>query len=234
MQVVDEPEPPETPEPGGTVVVVAGGEALDPRLRSVVPDEAIVVAADSGLDHAFALGLAVTTVVGDLDSVSEAALAAAREGGTEVLRYPEAKDATDLALALTAAAARRPRAIVVLGGHGGRLDHQQANLLLLAAPGWVLPASVAVTAWMGAALVTVIRARVGLRGAVGSTVSLLPANGPAGGITTRGLTFPLADEDLPAGITRGISNRFEEPLAEVSIRHGALLAIQPDAIEELP
>ena len=40
-----------------TVVVVAGGDPIDPRLRGLVPAGAPVVAADSGADLALALGL---------------------------------------------------------------------------------------------------------------------------------------------------------------------------------
>lgn len=250
MHDVDSPEPagtePTGAGPSGTVVVVAGGEVPDRRLRSLVPEHAIVIAADSGVDHALDLGLRVTTVVGDLDSASAEGLAAARAAAAEVVAYPVDKDATDLELALVAAAAVGPRAIVVLGGHGGRADHHHANLLLLAAPALggasssasagppASTASIDVTAWMGSALITVIRRRATLLGAVGSIVSLLPVHGPARGITTDGLTFPLADEDLPAGTSRGVSNRFAAASADIRLSEGVLVAIQPDALEELP
>lgn len=218
------------PEPPATVVVVAGGDDLDQRLASVVPEHAPVIAADSGVDHALSLGLRVTTVVGDLDSVSPTGLGAARAGGADIVVHPEDKDATDLELALHLAVASAPAGIVVLGGHGGRADHHLANLLLLAGPGL---AAVAVTAWMGAALVTVIRHRASLRGPVASIVSLFPIHGDVQGITTSGLAFPLTDEDLPAGTSRGVSNRLALARAEVHVRHGVLVAVQPDALEEL-
>jgi len=41
-----------------TVIVVAGGPA-PPRLPGNLPGDAYVIAADSGLDHAYALGLGV-------------------------------------------------------------------------------------------------------------------------------------------------------------------------------
>ena len=78
------------------VVVVASGEG--PGLT--VPSARHVVAADGGLHRARALGLDVEVVVGDLDSVTPEALAAAEAAGARVVRYPRAKDATDLELAL--------------------------------------------------------------------------------------------------------------------------------------
>jgi thiamine pyrophosphokinase len=82
---------------------------------------------------------------------------------------------------------------------------------------------------MGAATVTVIRsgAPVILAGHPGDLVSLLPAHGPAAGVATTGLLYPLVGEDLPAGTTRGVSNVFTGGEAAVSLSSGVLLAVQP-------
>ncbi len=64
-----------------------------------LPADSLVIAADSGLDHAQAVGWPVDYVVGDLDSVGPAALAAAEQQGATVERHPIAKDQTDLGLA---------------------------------------------------------------------------------------------------------------------------------------
>ena len=54
----------------------------------------------------------------------------------------------------------------------------------------------------------VIRGERTLTGAPGEIVSLLPVHGPAEGVTTSGLEYPLHDETLPAGTSRGVSNVF--------------------------
>ena len=105
------------------VVVVSGGEPPDPHAALAVPLGAPVVAADRGLEHALSLGLEVTVAVGDFDSASPEAVAVAEAAGTRIERHPAEKDATDLELALDAAAAMEPERILVLGGDGGRLDH---------------------------------------------------------------------------------------------------------------
>jgi thiamine pyrophosphokinase len=46
-------------------------------------------------------------------------------------------------------------------------------------------------------------------------------------VVTDGLAYPLADEDLPAGTTRGVSNVMVAATARVGLRAGALLALQP-------
>ena len=71
-----------------TAVVVIGGLPPDRRLAGLLPTPQVVIAADSGLHHAIDLGLRVTCVVGDMDSVDPAVLVGAEVNGVEVLRSP--------------------------------------------------------------------------------------------------------------------------------------------------
>src|SRR5690348_14187528 len=112
-------------------IVFAGNGRVEPAVRARLPQPADVIAADSGLAVATALGLAVDHLVGDLDSVDAAAVEAAEAAGTTVERHPAEKDATDLELALDAALVRGARRLVVVDGGGDRLDHLLGNVLLL-------------------------------------------------------------------------------------------------------
>ncbi len=206
------------------VVVVASGAG--PSV--VVPAAPTVIAADGGLDRATALGLDVGVVVGDLDSVSAGALAAAEAAGARVVRHPEAKDATDLELALAEAARLGGRRVLVVASAGGRLDHLLGSLLLLGADPY---AGIELDAIVGDALVHVVRGERALRGSPGDLVSLLAVGGAATGVVTSGLEFPLAGETLLPGSSRGISNVFTQTDARVTLDTGVLLAIRPDAAE---
>ena len=210
------------------VVVVSGGEAPDPRATLAVPLGAPVVAADRGLEHALALGLAVTLAVGDFDSASPEAVAVAEASGTRIERHPAAKDATDLELALDAAAAMSPSRILVLASGGGRLDHQLAMLLLLGSERY---ADAQVDAFVGGSRAYLIRGERSLEGSSGELISLLALHGPAEAVTTEGLAYPLRGETLEAGSSRGVSNVFEGDVASVSVARGVLLAIVPGGIE---
>jgi thiamine pyrophosphokinase len=172
----------------------------------------------------------VHEAIGDFDSAPAADVELVRQRGGRVEAHPAAKDATDLELALDAAVARQPRRIVVIGGHGGRFDHWLANVLLLAAPAY---AAAAIEARMGSATVTVIRPGEprALAGTPGELISLLPVHGPASAVRTDGLLYPLVDEDLPAGTSRGVSNVFTGTSAAVSLSAGVLLAVQPGALD---
>ena len=211
-------------EPDSTVIVVTGGDPIDPAEVGPLPPADRVIAADSGLDHARRLGLAVDLVVGDFDSVSAEALALALADGVTVDSHPAAKDRTDLALALDHAVADRPARVLVIGGDGGRLDHLMANLLLLAADDY---RSTEIEARLGPARVYVIRRRAALHGQAGELVTLLPVHGPARGVTTEGLLYPLRGEDLHPGTSRGVSNEFEAVDATVALQDGVLLTVQP-------
>jgi thiamine pyrophosphokinase len=46
-------------------------------------------------------------------------------------------------------------------------------------------------------------------------------------VRTEGLRYPLHGEDLAPGDSRGVSNVFLGPEAEVTLRRGVLLAVQP-------
>jgi thiamine pyrophosphokinase len=207
-----------------TVVVVAGGDPPRRDAALAVPAGAPVIAADGGLEHAVALGLHVATVVGDFDSVHADALSRATAAGTLAVRHPEAKDATDLELALDAALELRPARVLVVSGDGGRLDHLLATLLLLASPRY---ADVQVDAEVGAASVHVVRRERILRGRPGALVSLLPLHGAAEGVRTEGLEYPLAGERLEPGSSRGVSNVFVGESARVTVEQGVLAAVLP-------
>jgi thiamine pyrophosphokinase len=206
-----------------TVVVVAAGAG--PALEGLPPD-AVVVAADGGLERATALGLGPELVVGDLDSVGDAPLAAAEASGARVVRHPAAKDATDLELALDEALRLGARRLIVVASAGGRLDHLLASLHLL---GSEALAGVAVTAYVGDAVVDVVRDTTVLDGRVGDLVTLVPLHGPAAGVRTEGLAYPLRGETLEPGTSRGVSNVIAQSPARVSLESGVLLAIRPGA-----
>jgi thiamine pyrophosphokinase len=212
-------------------LVFAGGDPLPPALAARLPADALVIAADSGLAGARALGRRVDLVVGDLDSVDPGMLEAAEAAGTSVERHPEEKDATDLELALEAARARGARHITVVGGNGGRLDHFLANGLLLASERFD---GLDVDAWVGNARVVVVREHAELHGMPGSLCTLLAVGGIARGVTTKGLRYPLDDDVLFPGSTRGVSNELLAPVASVFVGTGTILAIQPNALEEGP
>jgi thiamine pyrophosphokinase len=111
-------------------ILLGGDLQLTPRLRQQMAG-ARVIAADSGMKHAKALGLVPELWVGDFDSAgSELVLDYA-----DVPRrtFPAAKDATDGEIAVDIARERGATELLMLGGLGGQADHVTAHLALLLA-----------------------------------------------------------------------------------------------------
>src|SRR4051795_5343889 len=116
------------------VVVVIGGGPLSPRVTEVDTD-AIVIAADSGLDHAVAAGLRPSVLVGDLDSISAHGKMWAYAHELEIDEYPFDKDSTDTELALLRASRTDADSLLVFGAAGERFDHALGTIAALGAPG---------------------------------------------------------------------------------------------------
>ena len=201
---------------GGHALVVTGGPI--PANQGPLPSADLIIAADSGADNAAALGLTVDLVIGDLDSVSSAAVARAKK----VERHPEDKDETDLELALSAAVAAGTGSVTVVGTLGGRVDHALANLLVAAGDRW---ANLRIDLRIDGAQAWVVRDHVEIVAQVGDVVSLLAVGGRATGVTTTGLAWPLANAEVKPGVGLGLSNRMAAPKAEVVVNDGTLLVI---------
>jgi len=207
------------------VVLFTGGDPVPLGTLDDVSTDAFVIAADSGIEHALAHGRRVDLAVGDFDSVSAESLEHVTNAGAILEHHPVAKDKTDLELALDAAVFRKPAHLLVVGGHGGRLDHFVGNITVLVSDAYARVALI--EARMGTDRVFVVRRHLDLVGQPGDLVTLLAVNGPVSGITTAGLVYPLNDETLYPGSSRGISNELRDRSASVVVREGTLLVIQP-------
>ena len=58
-------------------------------------------------------------------------------------------------------------------------------------------------------------------------LTLLAVGGPAHGVRTSGLRYPLDGETLHPGSTRGVSNVLDDPVALVTVAQGTVLAVFP-------
>ena len=213
-----------------TAVIVIGGLPPVPGVVAALPKYDLVIAADSGLHGAIALGLKVDAVIGDMDSVDPTILNEAQYSGIYIERSPREKDNTDTELALLYAVARGATRIVLVTGGGGRLDHQLGVLNVLLHPKL---SGARVEMFWDIAHVIVVRggASANVTGQIGEQVGLLAVGGAATGITTSGLRWALDSENLASHSTRGVSNELVEATATVSLQTGNLFIIKPNALE---
>ena len=227
------PHTPPTDHAHGAVVVIGGG-TLSPsavaRARSAVDAGAVVIAADSGLDHAVESDLRPTMLVGDLDSISAAGRMWAYAHEVEVHEYPTDKDFTDTELAIELALERAAGGgLLVIGGidlGDPRLDHVLGTFAALGHES--LAGFSTVEAIIGTDEVHIVH---GGRSAVinidaGQTFSLLALHGPAEGVTTVGARWPLTSATLQANRARGVSNLADGPVT-LTVGTGVLTMVIP-------
>jgi thiamine pyrophosphokinase len=203
--------------------IFANGEYCSPEPPPEIQPDDLVIAADGGSRHCLAVGILPDILIGDLDSTAEILVNQWRASGVEIIRHPQDKDQTDLELAMLAAQSRGVTEIVVYGAVGGRLDMTFGNLLLLAHPDLSTP----VTLICGNEEVHLLHSgeTLTLQGNPGEIVSLLPLHSGASVVTTQGLQYPLSQEDLVFGYTRGISNCLVNSRGTIHLDEGLLAVI---------
>jgi thiamine pyrophosphokinase len=207
---------------------VSPAAALDEAWPGWSGDVDLVIAADGGARHAPAFGRPIDLWVGDGDSIGEAALAKLATAGVPIRRSPVDKDESDAELAVLAALDAGARRITVIGALGGeRIDHGLANVWLLGDPRLdgcdvrLLDASVRIR--------LVGPGDTDLGGRIGDLVTLLPFGGDAAGLTTEGLRYPLRDEALRSGPSRGLSNVRDAGAARLTVGSGRILVVETPA-----
>ena len=210
-----------------TIVVVTGAAPLDRRAVAAVPRDALVIAADGGLDHARAAGLDPDVLIGDLDSISALGLAWASEHAA-VVPHPVDKAATDTELAIAHAATFAPARLLLVAGQGDRLDHAVAALGALGAP--ALAGIASLEAWWGSDQLHVLHAphAVDLDLPAGTVFSVLAMHGPARGVTVAGARWPLTDHTLDPLVGLGVSNVVETAV-HVAVTDGIVTIVVPGA-----
>lgn len=119
-------------ENGKSALILTGGDCnTEALLRNVMlPENPLIIAADSGYLKAAPLGLVPHILVGDFDSIPEDAMPKAGEV-PEIIKAPCEKDETDTMLACEIAIERGCTRIFILGGFGGRCDHELSNIFWL-------------------------------------------------------------------------------------------------------
>lgn len=218
-----------------TAVIIVNGTLDNPdlirkRLAGRIDRSTPVIAADGGSRHAAPLGLTITALVGDLDSLPPEVAASLTGGQIHLEQHDRHKDETDLELALAYAIKQGASTVIVIGALGGRLDMTLSNVLLLLLPAL---AGVRVELWHADQTAWLIRPpgdRV--LGNPGDTLSLIPLGGAATGITTENLAYPLENETLLFGPARGISNVMQENEARIALEAGILLAVHTPGKEQ--
>lgn len=179
--------------------------------------EDFIIAADGGYAHLESAGLRPDLLLGDFDSLEN------RPANVEIISFPREKDATDTMLASEEAMRRGYDELLIYGATGSRLDHSLANIQLLAdlsqkkARAILVGPNFSITAVTDSSLHFNAKAR--------GTISVFCNGADAGGVSLRGLKYPLDNVILKANCPLGVSNEFTGTQAEAEVKTGTLIVI---------
>lgn len=199
-------------------VIFCGGSIEDyGYLKERSFDNILIICADRGVCHVEALGLTPDIVIGDMDSWDSDCSA------FDVKIYPPEKDYTDTHLCIDCAIERGCDEIELLGGLGGRRDHEFSHYCLIA---YGLRQGVRIKMsdenneiWMEDKPFCLNRTDK-------KYVSFFPYGGVVEGFTVRGLKYSAENMLLSCDNVQASSNEFAEcDTAEVDFESGRLLVM---------
>lgn len=204
--------------------IFIGGEVDKSALESPIPEDALVVAADSGYDNAKKLGYAERCdfIVGDFDSTKERAFCSR----AKIIRVPSEKDETDTQLAINTAIENGYEELYIIGGLSGRLDHTLSNIYLLEA---LAQEGIYASICDGYNKVRYLKERSSLliQKSEYKYFGLLPADREVKGVIIDGAKYPLKNAKLEKNNPSfAISNEVTENFAMVSTKKGGLFVIE--------
>ena len=195
------------------ILLLPGTLVMTERIAHFIKDRALIIAVDGGIEHAKTLNMTPDLWIGDFDSSS-------LDDQTFYhsiphIVHPREKSEVDTELAISEAIRRGFNSIIMLGGMGGRLDHQMALLML--------PLQYSATHFIYSDgiqfLETLTDSSYTFQAQKGDLISILPLQ-DLKGVTLKGTKWPLHDADLNAGYGLSISNEAEETAIEASCEAG--------------
>lgn len=207
-------------------LIVAGGDlACDELKKSYRPND-LLIAADAGIFALLEMGLRPDVVIGDFDTTGRDQLSMWRNMGIQIVELAPEKDVTDTHAALEYAIEQGIEEVILFAVLGGaRVDHTLANIQLLE---WCKEQRVKAIIVHQHNRLRLIDSgeKIQIPRSTYQYLSLLPVSKEVTGITTKGLRYPLQEETLFRGYTRGISNEWIEEEATISILTGRCLILE--------
>ena len=204
-------------------IIIANGEMKNIEIieQNICKGD-YIICLDGGLKHADNAGIMPNVIVGDFDSVDMALVEKYREKGAEVHSFPVRKDFTDMEIGINIAAEKNIGELVLLGALGGRTDHALGNIFNMQQ---ALNKGIEISIIDENQHIFLLSKEKKFRYKKGMIISLIPITGKVEGVKTANLSYPLNDETLYSGYSRGVSNIFDEDEAQISISSGILLVI---------
>lgn len=217
-----------------TVLIVAGGEIDKEFAKSYIKyidNHALyIIACDKGYEACESLHITPNVLVGDFDSVDDAAQNRAKAAGIEMIKLNPIKDDTDVEVALNHAfSVTNPGdEIYMLGCTGGRLDHTIGNFHLMGMGAKCERAVIIVDSHNYIEMITPGETYiVEPETQFGKYISVFPFMGPVTGLTMTGFKYSVTNKTLEGFDTLTVSNEVKtSSYAEITIESGYLIVME--------
>lgn len=174
-----------------------------------------LIAADGAATALVANGIVPEFIVGDLDSIDADTLRQL-EGLADVIVEPD-QDMNDFEKTLRFAEGQLWKRLLIVGIHGGDLEHTLNNWSVMMRFGRTL----SLTALDRQRYAIPLYASTAFPPTSDELLSLIPQ--PHAHLTTEGLQWPLSNEALSLGGREGARNRAAAELVQITVHDGSLL-----------
>lgn len=196
-------------------IIIGAGDFTLPKS---IEKSDFIIAADGGYDHAVKGGIVPHLFIGDMDS-----LTATLPENLKKKTFPERKDYTDMQLSYMEGKKQGYRDFEIYGGMGGRSDHTFANISLLLK---IAEDGCNASMISSGEVYTVIKdSSIDISGKNDNYISVFAIGGVANGVSIKGLDYEVENVILTPSFPLGVSNRFTDKEAKISVQNGALLII---------
>ena len=200
--------------------IYVGGEIFAENITESPKKDDLIIAADSGLLNAKALGVSPSILLGDFDSLGEPDV----DDDVRVVRLPAEKDVTDTQAAVDLALEEGAREIVIIGGLSGRLDHTLSVLAILEKLDAMHIHALATNGQNRARFLrnnSTLIARSRFR-----YLSLIAADPVVKGVTLEGCKYPLKKARLSRTHQYAVSNELVGNCALIDVRRGGVWVLE--------
>lgn len=206
------------------IAIITNGDIKSRNLlMSVIKNSDYIICADGAAKYLKEINIYPDLLVGDLDSIDKDDLDWIKNGKIKTEKFPARKDMTDTELAIEFAFKKSPKSITIVGAIGSRIDHSLSNLMFLYKIHNMGIKSRIINEFND---ITITNDILNLSGKIGQTISIIPIGGNVKGVTLEGLEYPLINHDINMGSSLGISNKFKEEHATISIKEGTVLVVK--------
>lgn len=198
-------------------MILAGPPPSPALLKQTASESDYIVVADGGLACCLSAGIRPDIALGDMDSIDLSRIPADWK-----IVADANQDTTDFEKALLVLPQEPLKNMVIVGGLGGRVDHELTNLHIASRlnPAWmVVFRSDNTNIYRCASNLT-------LDIPIGETISLIPWP-MAQSVTTQGLHWDLQNAELSGTGKFSQSNRVESTPVRINLKHGMLFVIHP-------